>query len=39
MLPCKISTFWDDAPYFEVEPILVESNPQIPETVFTLSAE
>jgi hypothetical protein len=38
MLPCKISTFWDDAPYFEVEPILVESNPQIPETVFSLSS-
>jgi hypothetical protein len=36
MLPCKISTFWDDNPYYEVEPILAESNPAIPEAVFTL---
>jgi hypothetical protein len=37
MLPCKISTFWDDTPYFEVEPIRVDSNSNIAETVFTLS--
>ena len=37
MLPHKISAFWDDAPYFEVEPIRVESNPQITEAIFTLS--
>ncbi len=35
MLPCKISAFWDDVSYFEVEPIRVENNPQIGETMFT----
>ena len=38
MLPCKISAFWDDAPYFEVEPIRVDSNPQFAETLFTLAS-
>lgn len=37
MLPLKISAFWDDAPYFEAEPVKVELNPTIPESVFTLS--
>jgi hypothetical protein len=36
MLPHTISTFWDDTPYFEVEPIRVETNPEIPEAMFTL---
>ncbi|MBZ0281055.1 MAG: hypothetical protein K8L97_09955 [Anaerolineae bacterium] len=39
MLPHKISTFWDDEPYFEVEPVLADSNPAIAETVFTLESE
>lgn len=37
MLPRKISTFWDDAPYFEVDPVAVQSNPEIPPSVFTLN--
>ncbi|MCB9452793.1 MAG: hypothetical protein H6672_15245 [Anaerolineaceae bacterium] len=37
MLPCKISAFWDDSPYFEVEPVGVQSNPEITPEVFTLS--
>lgn len=37
MLPRKITAFWDDAPYFEVEPIRVDSNPQIAEAMFTLA--
>ncbi len=37
VLPQKICAFWDDAPYFEVEPIRVETNPPIPEATFTLS--
>jgi hypothetical protein len=38
MLPCKISAFWDDDPYFEVEPVGAETNPQIAEGVFTLES-
>jgi len=37
MLPRKISTFWDNVPYFEVEPVAVQSNPVIAPEVFTLS--
>ena len=37
MLPCKISSFWDGDPYFEVEPQKAELNPQIPNTMFALS--
>jgi hypothetical protein len=37
MLPRKISTFWDESSYFEVEPIRVDSNVQFSETTFTLS--
>jgi hypothetical protein len=39
MLPRKISAFWDDSPYFEVEPVTVDSNPQFTETRFTLAPE
>lgn len=39
MLPRKISTFWDDIPYYEAEPVLAESNPQILDSVFTLEAD
>lgn len=38
MLPRKISTFWDDVPYFEVEPVAVQSNPEISPEVFMLNA-
>ena len=37
MLPRKISAFWDDAPYFEVEPVRVDSSPQFTEALFTLT--
>lgn len=37
MLPCKVSSFWDGEPYFEVEPMAAEANPSIPENVFTLA--
>lgn len=36
MLPSKISAFWDDAPYFEVEPTRVENNLSIADEVFSL---
>jgi hypothetical protein len=39
ILPCKVSAFWDDDPYFELEPVLAEANPAIPEAVFTLEAD
>ncbi len=37
MLPCKISAFWDDDPYFEVEPVRVDSNLTFEDAVFSLS--
>jgi len=37
ILPRKISAFWDDAPYFEIEPTRVDSNPQISESLFNLT--
>jgi hypothetical protein len=36
LLPCKISAFWGNEPYFEVEPVGAEQNPAIPAQVFTL---
>jgi len=36
ILPKKINAFWDDEPYFEIEPVSAESNPDIDETIFTL---
>lgn len=36
ILPAKISAFWDDDPFFEAHPTLVELNPAIPDNVFTL---
>jgi len=38
MLPSKISTFWDDDPYYEVEPIQAEINPAISDEVFRVEA-
>lgn len=38
MMPSKISAFWDDAPYFEVEPVRVENITTIADSVFTLAA-
>lgn len=37
MLPCKISAFWDTEVYYELEPVVVETNPQIPDTMFSLA--
>lgn len=37
MLPCRISAFWDDEPYYEVQPVRVASNPFIADGVFTLA--
>jgi hypothetical protein len=37
MLPCKISAFWDDAPYFEVEPVQITNNPIFSDDVFSLA--
>lgn len=39
IIPKQIKAFWDDDAYFEIEPIEAESNPDIPESVFTLEAE
>lgn len=39
MLPKKVSAFWDDDVYFEVEPLRAENNPPIADGVFTLEAD
>jgi hypothetical protein len=39
ILPTQISAFWDDAPSFEIEPILAQENPTIAEGVFSLQAD
>jgi hypothetical protein len=39
MLPSKINTFWDNEPYFEVEPVAVNSNPQLSDSLFTLTSD
>jgi hypothetical protein len=39
MLPRKISAFWDDAPYFEVEPKRIENNPTFSDGIFSLENE
>ncbi|MBL8152848.1 MAG: hypothetical protein JNM70_01590 [Anaerolineae bacterium] len=39
ILPAKINAFWDDDPYFELEPVHTEANPTIPEAVFALNAD
>ena len=36
LLPNKISVFWDDEVSFEVKPSAVQSNPEIPDSVFEL---
>ncbi len=36
MLPCKIKAFWDDQPYYEVEPVHIENHIAIADEVFTL---
>ncbi|HEX2905852.1 MAG TPA: hypothetical protein VHO69_03270 [Phototrophicaceae bacterium] len=37
MLPHKISAFWDNEAFFEMEPVRVESDPVVDEAVFTLA--
>ena len=39
LLPTKIDAFWDDAPWFEMEPTAAESDPDIEDSVFTLGTE
>ncbi|MFN8375943.1 MAG: hypothetical protein U0694_24105, partial [Anaerolineae bacterium] len=39
MLPTRIQTCWDNEPFFEVEPTVVDTNPQFTDGLFTLSAE
>lgn len=36
MMPCRISAYWDDTPYFEAEPVRVENSTTIPDVVFAL---
>ncbi len=36
MMPCKISAFWDDTPYFEVKPTRVENSTTIADSIFSL---
>lgn len=36
MLPMCIKAYWDDAPYYELEPTTLEVNPQLPEALFSL---
>lgn len=38
-LPRQISAFWDDEPYFEVQPTSADNLVSIPEAVFTLAGE
>lgn len=37
MLPCKVNAFWDDDPYFEIEPVRADANLTLEEAVFSLS--
>ncbi|NWF70190.1 MAG: hypothetical protein HXY40_13980 [Chloroflexi bacterium] len=39
MLPTKVSTFWDDEPYFEAEPVRVCSDARFQDSLFTLVEE
>lgn len=39
LLPTKISAFWGETPWFEMEPTAAESDPEIEDSVFTLGAE
>lgn len=39
ILPRKINAFWDDEPYYELEPVIAEANPTIPDEVFALNAD
>ena len=39
MLPCQIHAFWDDKPYYEVQPVAIENSSSINDAVFSLTAE
>jgi hypothetical protein len=39
MLPCQIHAFWDDKPYYEVQPVAIENSSSINDAVFALTAE
>lgn len=39
ILPRKIQSFWDDQPYYEVEPVGIENRTAIADEIFTLEAD
>ncbi len=39
MLPRQIHAFWDDTPYYQVEPVAIENTATIEDSVFSLTAE
>lgn len=39
ILPSRINAFWNNEPYFEIEPMDAAANPTIADTVFELAAE
>jgi hypothetical protein len=39
MLPERVKAFWDNEPYFELSPVKVDINPDLPEELFTLGDE
>ena len=39
MMPRKIQAFWDDQPYYEVEPTHIENRTEIANAVFSLEAD
>ncbi|MEZ4668901.1 MAG: hypothetical protein R3E39_13420 [Anaerolineae bacterium] len=39
IVPAKICAFWDNEPYFEIEPVTADANSEIDDAVFRLEAE
>jgi hypothetical protein len=39
LLPTKIAAFWDDTPWFEMEPKSAEDDPELPAAIFSLETE
>lgn len=38
MLPTKVSAYWDDEIYYEMQPVKVDLHPDLPDALFTLEA-
>jgi hypothetical protein len=36
MLPSKVSAYWDDEIYYEMQPVKVDAHPELPEALFNL---